>query len=74
MFEACEKRAIDAALKGAPACPYHNDLARYPNVTELDRDGVVLPSSEDAISRSQNKDLQDGRGAQPIHSFCDAQM
>ena len=54
MFEAGEKRTIDAALKGAPACPYHNDLARYPKVTELDRDGVVLPSSEDAISRSQN--------------------
>ena len=30
------------------------DLARYPNTTELDRDGIVLPSSEDAISRSQN--------------------
>ena len=54
MFEAGEKRTIDAALRGAPARPYHNDLARYPNVKELDRDGVVLPSSEDAISRSQN--------------------
>ena len=45
MFEAGEKRTI-------PACPCHNELARY--ITDLDRDGIVLPSSEDAISRSQN--------------------
>ena len=46
MFEAGEKRAMDAAIRGAQACPYHNNLARYPNVTELDRAGIVLPSSE----------------------------
>ena len=46
MFEAGDKRRTDAALRGAPACPYHNDLARYPNVTVLDRAGIVLPSSE----------------------------
>ena len=50
MFEAGDK----AALRGAPACPYHNDLARYPNVTVLDRAGIVLPSSEEEISRSQS--------------------
>ena len=54
MFEAGDKRTIDAAVRGAPACPYHNDLARYPNVTVLDRAGVVLPSSEEEISHSQS--------------------
>ena len=54
MFEAGDKRTIDAALRGAPACPYHNDLARYPNVTALDRAGVVLPSSEEENSHSQS--------------------
>ena len=49
MFEAGEKR-----IRGARACPYHNDLARYPNVTELDRSGIVSPSSEEEISRSQS--------------------
>ena len=56
MFEAGDKRTIDAALKGASAsaCPYHNDLARYPNVTVLDCAGIVLPSSEEEISHSQS--------------------
>ena len=53
MFEAGEKRTIDAALKGAIACPYHNDLGRYPNITEFDRDGIILPSNEHKISQSQ---------------------
>ena len=38
MFEAGEKRAIDAALEAIPVRPYHNDLGRYPNITEFDRD------------------------------------
>ena len=54
VFEAGEKRAIDAALKGALACPYYNDLGRYPNITEFDRDGIVLSSTEHKISQSQN--------------------
>ena len=54
MFEAGEKRTIDAALEGAPACPYHNDLGRCPNITEFDRDGIILPSTEHKISQSQN--------------------
>ena len=35
MFEAGDKRTIDAALKGAPACAYHNDWARYPTSLRL---------------------------------------
>ena len=54
MFEAGEKRAIDAALEGIPACPYHNDLGRYPNITEFDRDGIILPSTEHKISQFRN--------------------
>ena len=54
MFEAGEKRANDAALEGIAACPYHNDLGRYPNITEFDRDGVILPSTEHKISQSHN--------------------
>ena len=54
MFEAGDKRAIDAAIRGNPACPYHNDLGRYPNITEFDRAGIVLPSTEQKISQSQS--------------------
>ena len=54
MFAAGKKRTTDVALKGALACPYHNDLGRYPNITEFDRDGIVLPSNEHKISQSQN--------------------
>ena len=54
MFEAGEKRANDAALEGIALCPYHNDLGRYPNITEFDRDGVILASNEHKISQSHN--------------------
>ena len=70
MFEAGDKRAIDAPLRGAPACPYHNDLARYPNVTVLDRAGVVLPSSEEEISHSQSVRSI----TRPIHSLFGDQV
>ena len=53
IFEAGEKRTIDAALRGAPACPYHNDLARYPNITDLDRDGIVYHHLECSIKDFQ---------------------
>ena len=45
MFEAGDKRRIDAALRGTLACPYHNDLSRYPNIAEVDRAGIFLPST-----------------------------
>ena len=50
MFEAGEKRANDAALEGIASCPYHNNLGHYPNITEVDRDGSILPSTEHKIS------------------------
>ena len=43
MFEGGEKRTVDAALEGKLGCPYHNDFAKYPNVTEHDQEGILLP-------------------------------
>ena len=47
MFEGGEKRAINAALEGKPGCP-------YPNITAHDQEGILLPSTEQKISQSQN--------------------
>ena len=54
MFEGGEKRTIDAALEGKQGCPYHNDFKKYPNMTEHDQEGILLPSTVLKISQSQN--------------------
>ena len=54
MFEGGEKRTIDAALEGKQGCPYHNDFKKYPNITEIDQEGILLPSTVLKISQSQN--------------------
>ena len=54
MFEGGEKRTIDAALEGKLGCPYHNDFEKYPNMTEHDQEGILLPSTVLKISQSQN--------------------
>ena len=54
MFEGGEKRTIDAALEGKHACPYHNDFGKYPNMTEIDQEGILLPSTVLKISQSQS--------------------
>ena len=54
MFEGGEKRTIDAALEGKHACPYHNDFGKYPNITEIDQEGILLPSTVLKISQSQS--------------------
>ena len=48
------KRTIDAALEGKLGCPYHNDFEKYPNMTEHDQEGILLPSTIVKISQSQN--------------------
>ena len=50
MFEGGEKRTIDAALEGKHACPYHNDFGKYANMTEIDQEGILLPSTVLKIS------------------------
>ena len=54
MFKAGEKKANDAALEGIASCPYRSNLGHYPNITEVDRDGIILPSTEHKISQSHN--------------------
>ena len=54
MFEGGEKRTIDAALEGKLGCPYHNDFEKYPNMTERDQEGILLPSTIVKSSQSQN--------------------
>ena len=71
MFEAGDKRAIDAAIGGSLACPYHNDLSRYPNITEVDRAGIFLPSTEEKISQSQSVRSRTFRSIEdPINLFA----
>ena len=52
MFEGGEKRTIDAALEGKLGCPYHNDFKKYPNMTEHDQEGILLPSTRLANLRT----------------------
>ena len=54
MFEAGEKRTVEAAIEGTQSCPYHNDFGKYPNITEVDREGILMPSTELKVSQSQN--------------------
>ena len=54
MFEGGEKRTIDAALEGKQGCPYHNNFKKYPNLTEHDQEGILLPSTILKISQSQS--------------------
>ena len=54
MFKGGEKRTIDAALEGTISCPYHNDFGKYPNMTEIDQEGILMPSTEQKVTPSQN--------------------
>ena len=63
MFEGGEARTMNAALEGKPGCPYHNDFMKYPNTTEHDQEGILLPSSVLKISQSQNEGFPVGGGA-----------
>ena len=54
MFEGGEERTMNARLEGRPGCPYHNDFKRYPNMTEHDQEGILLPSTTLKISQSEN--------------------
>ena len=54
MFEGGEKRTIEAALEGTRSCPYHNDLGKYPDITEIDQEEILLPSTELKVTQSQN--------------------
>ena len=54
MFEGGEERTMNAQLEGKPGCPYHNDFKRYPNITEHDQEGILLPSTTLKISQSEN--------------------
>ena len=54
MFEGGEERTMNATLEGRAGCPYHNDFKRYPNITEHDQEGILLPSTARKISQSEN--------------------
>ena len=54
MFEGGEERTMNARLEGREGCPYHNDFKRYPNITEHDQEGILLPSTAKKISQSEN--------------------
>ena len=54
MFEGGEKRTIDAAIEGTISCPYHNDFGKCPNMTEIDQEGILMPSTERKVTQSQN--------------------
>ena len=54
MFEGGEERTVNAALEGKLGCPYHNDFKKYPNMTEHDQEGILLPSTVMKISQSEN--------------------
>ena len=49
---------------GKPGCPYHNDFAKYPNMTEHDQEGILLPSTVQKISQSQNVRTRTFRSAE----------
>ena len=54
MFEGGEERTVNAALEGKLGCPYHNDFKKYPNISEHDQEGILLPSTVLKISQSEN--------------------
>ena len=54
MFEGGEERTMNAELEGRPGCPYHNDFKKYPNITDQDQEGILLPSTAKKISQSEN--------------------
>ena len=54
MFEGGEERTMNAALEGRVGCPYHNDFKKYPNITDQDQEGILLPSTRLKISQSEN--------------------
>ena len=54
MFEGGEERTMNARLEGRAGCPYRNDFKRYPNITEHDQEGILLPSTAKKISQSEN--------------------
>ena len=54
MFEGGEERTMNAGLEGKPGCPYHNDFKKYPNITDQDQEGILLPSTAKKISQSEN--------------------
>ena len=64
MFEGGEKRTIDAALEGKLGCPYHNDFEKYPNMTEHDQEGILLPSTIGKMSQSQHVRTRTFRSAE----------
>ena len=45
---------MNAPLEGRAGCPYRNDFKRYPNITERDQEGTLLPSTAKKISQSEN--------------------
>ena len=60
MFEGGEERTLNAGLEGRPGCPYHNDFKRYPNITENDQEGILLPSTAMKISQSEIYIIREG--------------
>ena len=42
---------MNAGLEGRPGCPYHNDFKKYPNITDQDQEGILLPSTAKKISQ-----------------------
>ena len=69
MFEGGEKRTVDAALEGKLGCPYHNDFEKYPNMTEHDQEGILLPSTIMKISQSQNVRTRTFRSAEERNEY-----
>ena len=49
MFEGGEER--NARLEWREGCPY---FKRYPNITDHDQEGILLPSTAKKISQSEN--------------------
>ena len=45
---------MNAGLEGRPGCPCHNDFKKYPNMTEHDQEGILVPSTVLKISQSEN--------------------
>ena len=67
MFEGGEKRTIDAALEGKQGCPYHNDFKKCPNITEIDQEGILLPST---VSRGTLSTEPSSCKYQPRRKVC----
>ena len=57
-------RAKHCRCQRCGGCSYHNDFAKYPNMTEHDQEGILLPSTVQKISQSQNVRTRTFRSAE----------